>query len=97
MKNFYKVILLLFLISGSAFSYDIENGKDLYLEAKCQKCHTAEDFRGEDRKVNDFAKLQWRVKRCDFTMGSGWFDEDIEDVTNYLNDEFYKFEISGKK
>ena len=92
MKKLQSVALFLLpFVSSVLFSYDVENGKDLYHEAKCQKCHTSEDYRSENRKVKDFAKLQWRVKRCDFTMDAGWFEEDIEDVTNYLNESFYKF------
>ena len=97
MKNICFITLIgILLVSTNLFSYDAENGKKLYHEAKCQKCHTSEDFMSEKRKVKDLAKLQWRVKRCDFTMGAGWFDEDIDDVVHYLNSNFYKFKRDDK-
>lgn len=86
-----KLLLVVLLSALNLFSSNVENGKDLYYEAECQKCHTSEDYTNKNRKVKDFAKLQWRVKRCDFTMDAGWFDEDIEDVVKYLNNSFYKF------
>ena len=86
-----KIVFFGLLSVSYLFSSDVQNGKDLYYEAKCQKCHTSQDYTSEKRKVHDFSKLQWRVKRCDFTMDAGWFEEDIEDVVHYLNESFYKF------
>ena len=86
-----KVGIGLLIFTSFLFSADAQNGKELYYEAKCQKCHTSEDYTSPDRKVKDFAKLQWRVKRCDFTMDAGWFEEDVTDVVHYLNSSFYKF------
>ena len=95
MKGFHRLVLLgLFLMISSLFSYDMEYGKVLYFEAKCQKCHTSKDFTAKNSKIHDFVKLQWRVKRCDFTMKAGWFDEEIEDIVHYLNDYFYKFDTN---
>ncbi len=91
MIKLQSLSLLVLLGTSSLFSADIDNGKDLYYEAKCQKCHTPEGYTTDKRKIKDFAKLQWRVKRCAFTMNAGWFEEDIEDVVHYLNESFYKF------
>ena len=86
-----KILIGLLFLSSYLFSADAESGEELYMEAKCQKCHTSEDYTSPNRKVKDLVKLKWRVKRCDFTMDAGWFDEDIEDVVKYLNDSYYKF------
>jgi len=93
----YLVLFGPCLLVSSLFSKDAENGKELYYEAKCQKCHTSEDYTSKDRKVKDLAKLQWRVERCDFTMNAGWFEEDIKDVVHYLNSSFYKFDSDSEK
>ena len=93
MKNSpYLILLGSCILATSLFSKDAKKGEKLYHEAKCQKCHTSEDYTSVDRKVKDLAKLQWRVKRCDFTMDAGWFDDEITDVVHYLNSSFYKFE-----
>ena len=85
------LIIVMLIVTSNLFSSNIDNGKDLYFEAKCQKCHTPEDYTSEKRKIQDLAKLKWRVKRCNFTMNAGWFDEDIADVVKYLNESYYKF------
>ena len=86
-----RVIISLLICASYLFSADSRSGEELYMEAKCQKCHTSKDYTSPNRKVKDLVKLKWRVKRCDFTMDAGWFEEDIEDVVKYLNDEFYHF------
>lgn len=92
MKIFRTFFLLaILLVTSNLLSYDAENGKKLYYEAKCNECHIDSDYTSDERKVHDYARLQWRVQRCDFTMDAGWFDEDIEDVATYLNESFYKF------
>ena len=96
MQKLQRMFLLLLLNVSGLFSNDVENGKDLYHEAKCQKCHTSDDYTSDKRKVKDFEKLQWRVKRCDFTMDAGWFEEDMADVVHYLNSSFYKFKRDDK-
>ena len=95
MQKLQKLLLLLLFSVSGLFASDAENGKNLYHEAKCQKCHTPDDYTSNKRKVKDFSKLQWRVKRCDFTMNAGWFKEDMADVVHYLNSSFYKFKRDG--
>ena len=29
--------------------------------------------------------------RCNVNLGTQWFDEDVENVVNYLDQSFYKF------
>jgi len=89
-------MIILALFSTTLFASDAANGKKLYDEANCKKCHSDKMFTQEARKVQDFKKLQWRVMRCDFTMGTGWFDDEQEDVVDYLNSSFYKFEPAKK-
>lgn len=92
MKNFNALALLVMSLNTSIlFAYDVKHGKNLYYEAKCQECHSESDYTGEERKVNNYERLQWRVERCDYTMNAGWFEEDIDDVVHYLNDSYYKF------
>ena len=43
--------------------------------------------------VNNFKQLHERVVQCEIMAELMWFDEEIEDVTAYLNNEFYKFDM----
>jgi mono/diheme cytochrome c family protein len=70
------------------------------LHAKtCASCHNSmmPDGKGEElysedfRKTTDAGKLKTMVQLCATRTNSGWFDEEIEHVSRYLNDNYYKF------
>ena len=70
------------------------------LHAKtCASCHNSmmPDGKGEElysedfRKVTDAGGLKTMVQFCATRTNSGWFDEELEHVARYLNDNFYKF------
>jgi mono/diheme cytochrome c family protein len=81
------VLLSAPLPSGAAESPD---GKALH-EQRCTKCHTAEIYTREDRKVTSYEGLQRQVQRCETALGLQWFDEDIAAVVAYLNRDYYRF------
>ena len=89
-----KKILLPTLLSISAlsFAYDAEEAKSMY-EEDCTKCHDSSVFTrpAKERKVNDLATLKKQVSRCVGATGASWFEEDEENVVEYLNQNFYKF------
>ena len=42
--------------------------------------------------VNDILLGKERqVQRCELSLGLKWFEEDIDDVTAYLNSNYYNF------
>lgn len=65
-------------------------GKTL-LEENCMSCHDSGVYTRPDRKMTDFAMLSTQVRRCDANLGSKLFDEDMDSITNYLNETYYKF------
>jgi cytochrome c2 len=84
------VVSLLLTIAFNAQAVDIENGRTLHTD-NCLTCHTSDKYTSKTRKVHDLAALNSRVKRCDFSLGTQWFDDDIADVVAYLNNDFYQF------
>ena len=93
--------LLLALLAGLAICLplslafsDVHPGKEIHDE-NCLKCHKGNHdekfYTRKDRKTKDYKRLQAMVKMCDARMGTQMFDEDMEDVWNYLNDSYYKF------
>lgn len=90
MKSLFFISTVYFLLSFNAHAADIENGQTLHAE-NCLACHTTDKYTSDLRKVQDLAALTSQVKRCDFSLGTQWFDEDITDVVAYLNKDFYKF------
>ncbi len=87
-RLFYS--LLIFFLSSGLYADDA-NGKILYLEAKCSKCHSDDIFTHEDRKIKKLKKLKKQVAWCGYQHDASWFDDDVIDVVDYLNHHFYKF------
>jgi len=91
MKTQLSIIGCFILLSFNSHAVDIKNGEALHAE-HCVACHTTTKYTTSTRKAQDLASLESRVKRCDFSLGTQLFDEDIDDIVAYLNLNFYHFE-----
>ena len=76
---------------------DPKRGEELHGE-NCVTCHASltegnpnELYTRAKRRVDSFPGLKAQVERCQFSLALQWFDKDIDDVTAYLNDDFYHF------
>ena len=78
-------------LASRLFAADIENGADLHFE-DCTGCHQEEVYTRDNRVVQNLKRLGQQVRFCKDTVGAQWFDEDVEDVTAYLNQTYYRFE-----
>jgi len=93
MKFYKKLGLTLagLLISATSMAQgNSANGQKLYTQSKCNQCHGTEVFTRKDRKVNSLPALEAQVRRCDSNLNTNWFDDEIHDVTAYLNKQYYK-------
>lgn len=79
------------LLSSSAFANNAANGKALFTGSKCGTCHGNEIYTSKDRKVKNLKALEAAVRLNDSKLNTNWFDEDVKDVTAYLNQQYYKF------
>lgn len=80
------------LISAASMAQgNAANGQKLYTQSKCNQCHGTEVFTRKDRKVSNLKSLEAQVRRCDSNLNTNWFDDEIHDVTAYLNKQYYKF------
>ncbi len=80
------------LISGTAMAQgNAANGQTLFTQSKCNQCHTTSVYTKPDRKVTSLAALEAQVRRCDSNLNTNWFDDEIHDVTAYLNQQYYRF------
>ena len=96
MKILNKLVLVnfitLLLFSLPVQAVDIENGKTLHNE-NCLRCHNETNYTRENRIVNSFEGLRERISLCELSAEMAWFDEEIDDVTAYLNHAFYHFDL----
>ncbi len=84
------VLPVLLLASGLALA-DPQAGRALH-DQHCLKCHDSSVYTRPDRRVKDLAGLRKQVQRCELSLGLTWFDQDIDHVVEYLNDNFYHFQ-----
>lgn len=88
-----KLVLVILLLSTLPVqAVDIENGKALHNE-NCLRCHDETKYTRENRLVSNFNELHKRIRDCELMTEATWFDEEIDDVTAYLNDAFYHFNM----
>jgi hypothetical protein len=86
-----SLIFAVLLTTGGYALADAEHGQQLHDE-HCMKCHDTGVYTRENRRVTNQDALLKQVKRCELNLGLRWFDSDINDVAQYLNQSFYKFE-----
>ncbi len=57
----------------------------------CTSCHRSEVYTRSDRKIGTYEALHRQVQRCELALNLRWFDEEIDAVTRYLNQHYYRF------
>jgi mono/diheme cytochrome c family protein len=60
-------------------------------DANCISCHDSGVYTRADRKMTNLEMLTGQVRRCDANLGTKLFDEDLDKVTAFLNETYYKF------
>jgi len=89
MKNVITVLALMTL-AMPADAADIENGDDLHFE-NCTGCHDESIYTSATRNVKSMERLGLQVRFCKDTLELTWFDEDVDDVVEFLNQNHYHF------
>lgn len=99
MKTIYQLLLsvaFFSLLIVNAQAANPAHGKDLH-DANCLSCHSSlmggnpnMIYTRSDRRVNSIDGLRNQVTRCKTTVGVPWPEDQIEDVVEYLNNNFYK-------
>ena len=80
-------------LHASQLSDDALKGKEIFNKANCKKCHIVDgEFDKMNQKVQNIKNLASWVSACDNSLQIGWFPEEQEKVTKYLNETHYKFE-----
>jgi mono/diheme cytochrome c family protein len=77
-------------LSGSASAADPGRGSALY-ETRCSACHESSVHQRSARKAKSFDGLRAQVLRWSAEAGGSWSSDEIDDVTLYLNQLYYRF------
>jgi mono/diheme cytochrome c family protein len=70
---------------------DASRGELLY-KTHCIGCHTTQVHWRAKKLASDWVSLKAQVGRWQTNTGLGWSDEEIADVTRYLNTRYYHFQ-----
>lgn len=71
---------------------DLKNGEQLHNQ-HCIRCHQANIYQRQDRIVKNLQHLRTQVQFCEVSNDLTWFDEEVNDVTEYLNVNYYLFDM----
>lgn len=69
---------------------DAERGKVLY-ETRCSACHASSVHQRNARKAKSLDSLRVEVLRWSVEAGGSWSAGEIDDLTLYLNQRYYRF------
>lgn len=73
-------------ISPDAFAE--HPGKVLHDDANCMKCHASKPY--DPVKTPTYEKLVKTVQFCNENLNAGMFEDEVEQVADYLNKNYYK-------
>ena len=85
------VMVLVCAFPGEGQAADTERGKMLY-ENHCMSCHESVLHIREDRRAKALGEIYWQTTRWAVTQQLEWRYDDVRDVAQYLNNQFYKFD-----
>lgn len=84
------VLLLLLCLAAPVRSADLERGRLLY-ESRCTACHARSVHLRESRRAPDYPGVRAQVERWSREAGVAWTRDELDDVTYFLNDRYYRF------
>jgi len=94
--NIINLAVSLIIISFPV-NADIENGKELH-DSNCTSCHISIQggdgsgiYTRDNKRIETYPALIKQVNRCRDSLGMEWPENHVNDVVNYLNSNFYKY------
>ena len=94
--NKWLTLLLLSLMITTAHA-DAKRGKSLH-DNNCMSCHIGimgglgdDMYLRDNRRVDSYQRLVKQVNRCNDNLDVPWHDDEVMDVVEYLNLQYYHF------
>ena len=92
MRRWIYIALLICLAIATdplAHSADLERGKLLH-DNHCRMCHDSVAYKRSSAAATDYALVRAQVVRWQSNTGLRWSEEDVDNVTAYLAQTYYK-------
>ncbi len=81
--------------SGLAAAQDLERGRLLH-ENHCRMCHDSIAYKRGERIAKNYEQVRAQVTRWQTNTGLGWSASDIDAVTAYVSQRYYKYPLPGE-
>ena len=91
MSNPALATCILVCAAALSFATGAQTRGELLYSTHCIACHTTQVHWREQKLATDWRSLQAQVARWQAVGALGWSDQDISEVTGYLNERFYGF------
>jgi len=78
------------LFAGAATAGDADRGELLY-GARCVGCHGESVHNRAARKALTIEGIKAQVQRWNAFLGGAWGEREVNDVTTYLNELYYRY------
>ncbi|MEA3406106.1 MAG: hypothetical protein U9R28_10280 [Pseudomonadota bacterium] len=75
------------LTSQTVLAADDHPGKAFHDQADCMKCHAAQPY--DPKKSDSFPKLVKAVQFCNDNLNTGFWEDEVAQLADYLNQEYY--------
>lgn len=89
----HLIILLFLVVTHPAYSAELEESKmsrgEMLYRNHCIECHNQQIHWRDGRIAKDMEGLKHQVIRWQDAIGMQWSNEEIRDVTRYLNSTYY--------
>jgi len=79
--------LSLTAFSQVSIAEEVHPGKILHDDANCMKCHAAKPY--DVKKSDSWPKLVKTVQFCNDNLNAGMFEDEVEQLADYLNNTYY--------
>lgn len=89
MRSIAMLFFAALLLAGPA-SAAADQGQALH-DKHCLKCHDSSLYTRDNRRVKSLDGLRKQIRRCEQSLGLRWFDDQLDSVVRYLNDNYYHF------
>jgi hypothetical protein len=82
---------LFFLLIMSSQLVMASKGIEGLIDRQCMSCHGNEVYTRSDRKVKNLVQLEKQLHRCNHVIGEKMDIDTVTQLTDYLNNKYYKF------
>lgn len=74
----------------------LSKGQELH-DGKCLSCHKSGFYTRESHRLKSYDSLKTQVQTCATNLSIPWFEDEVEEVADYVNTGYYKFEKKATK